>query len=119
MKALVRLVALIVLAGCALEVFFIARIALAATVAPQSTAFQRSEAYRIATQKVAKAVKKAVGCQGIMLMQLNGSGAGQSVPHLHFHILPRAGGLDMQMHGRTTVDPKDLIPVAEKIRAAL
>lgn len=51
MKALLRLVALVLLAGCALEVFFIARIALAATMDPQSTAFQRSEAWRIATQK--------------------------------------------------------------------
>jgi monofunctional biosynthetic peptidoglycan transglycosylase len=50
MKALARWIALLVLAGCALEVFFIARIALAATVAPQSTAFQRSEAWRIANQ---------------------------------------------------------------------
>jgi monofunctional biosynthetic peptidoglycan transglycosylase len=51
MKALLRLVALVVLAGCALEAFFIARIAFAATIDPQSTAFQRSEAYRIATHK--------------------------------------------------------------------
>ena len=51
MKALARWIALLVLAGCALELFFIARIALAATMDPRSTAFQRSEAYRIATQK--------------------------------------------------------------------
>jgi monofunctional glycosyltransferase len=51
MKALARWVALVVLAGCALEVFFIARIALAATVDPQSTTFQRSEAFRIARDK--------------------------------------------------------------------
>jgi monofunctional biosynthetic peptidoglycan transglycosylase len=51
MKPVFRLIALLVLAACALEVFFIARIALAATMDPQSTAFQRSEAWRIATQK--------------------------------------------------------------------
>jgi monofunctional biosynthetic peptidoglycan transglycosylase len=51
MKPLARWIALILLAGCALEVFFIARIAFAATVAPQSTAFQRSEAFRIARDK--------------------------------------------------------------------
>jgi monofunctional biosynthetic peptidoglycan transglycosylase len=51
MKALGRWIALLLLAGCALEVFFIARIALAATIAPQSTAFQRSEAWRIARDK--------------------------------------------------------------------
>jgi monofunctional biosynthetic peptidoglycan transglycosylase len=51
MKALGRWIVLILLAGCALEVFFIARIAFAATIAPESTAFQRSEAYRIAHTK--------------------------------------------------------------------
>jgi monofunctional glycosyltransferase len=51
MKALARWIALVVLAGCALEVFFIARIALAATIAPQSTTFQRSEAFRITREK--------------------------------------------------------------------
>ena len=51
MKALARWLALFLIAGCALEVFFIARIALAATIDPQSTAFQRSEAWRIATHK--------------------------------------------------------------------
>jgi histidine triad (HIT) family protein len=71
------------------------------------------------TRKVAAAVKKAFDVPGIMLVQLNGAAAGQSVPHLHFHILPRAEGLDMKMHGRAMVDPQTLAPIAEKIRAAL
>ncbi|HTP75667.1 MAG TPA: HIT family protein [Rhizomicrobium sp.] len=71
------------------------------------------------TQKVAAAVKKAFDAPGIMLVQLNGPEAGQSVPHLHFHILPRAHGLDMKMHGRAMADSKVLAPIAEKIRSAL
>jgi monofunctional biosynthetic peptidoglycan transglycosylase len=51
MKAIARWIALFLLAACALEAFFIARIALAATMDPQSTAFQRSEAFRIARAK--------------------------------------------------------------------
>ena len=51
MRALSRWLLLVVVAGLALEVFFLARIALAATIDPQSTAFQRSEAWRIATEK--------------------------------------------------------------------
>src|ERR1700754_1549352 len=40
------------------------------------------------TQKVARAVKKALDAPGIMLVQLNGAAAGQSVPHIHVHVLP-------------------------------
>ena len=72
-----------------------------------------------ATRKVAKAVKKALDCPGVMLMQLNGAAAGQSVFHAHFHILPRAAGLDLKLHGKPMVDAKTLEPVAAKIRAAL
>ena len=51
MKALFRWVALVIVAAAALQLFFLTRIALTATVDPQSTSFQRSEAWRIATQK--------------------------------------------------------------------
>ncbi|HEY0104713.1 MAG TPA: HIT domain-containing protein [Rhizomicrobium sp.] len=71
------------------------------------------------TQTVAAAVRKAFAAPGIMLVQLNGTAAGQSVPHLHFHILPRAHGLDLKLHGRAMMKPEALLPVAEKIRAAL
>ena len=71
------------------------------------------------TQKVARAVKKAFDAPGIMLVQLNGTAAGQSVPHIHVHVLPRQEGLDMKLHGRAMVDPKTLEPIAAKIRAAL
>ena len=52
------------------------------------------------TQMIARAVKKAFDAPGIMLVQLNGTAAGQSVPHFHFHVLPRQEGLDMKLHGR-------------------
>ena len=71
------------------------------------------------TQKVAAAVKRAFAAPGIMLVQLNGAAAGQSIPHLHFHVLPRTEGLDMKLHGRAMADTRTLSPIAEKIRAAL
>jgi monofunctional biosynthetic peptidoglycan transglycosylase len=51
MKAVLRWIALVLVAAAALEFFFIARVALSATVDPESTTFQRSEAWRIATHK--------------------------------------------------------------------
>jgi monofunctional biosynthetic peptidoglycan transglycosylase len=48
MKAIFRLLALVLLAALALQLYFVARIALMAVLDPESTAFQRSEAYQIA-----------------------------------------------------------------------
>ena len=70
------------------------------------------------TKRVAEAVKDAMECPGVMLAQLNGKPAGQSVPHIHFHILPRSQA-NFSLHGRTMVDPRTLEPIAAKIRAAL
>lgn len=51
MKGLLRWLLLLVLAGLALQLFFVLRIALAVVVDPQSTTFQRSEAWRIAVER--------------------------------------------------------------------
>lgn len=71
------------------------------------------------TQKIAKAVKKALNAPGIMLVMLNGAPAGQSIFHIHFHVIPRAHGVDLGLHARAMVDPRTLEPIAAKIRAAL
>src|ERR1700712_375709 len=60
------------------------------------------------TQKVANAVKKALDVPGIMLAQLNGAAAGQSVFHVHFHIIPRHADVDMHLHARDMVAAKIL-----------
>jgi histidine triad (HIT) family protein len=71
------------------------------------------------TQKVAKAVRKGLDAPGIMIFQLNGKAAGQSVPHVHFHIVPRSKGIDLKLHARGMEPPDKLKAIAEKIRAAL
>lgn len=43
----------------------------------------------VLAKKVAAAMKEQLGCDGINLLQNNGEAAGQSVFHLHFHIIPR------------------------------
>ncbi len=40
-------------------------------------------------QKIAKAVKKTTGCDGVNILQNNGEAAGQTVFHFHIHIIPR------------------------------
>ena len=72
-----------------------------------------------ATQTVAGAVKAAFEAPGVMILQLNGAAAGQTVFHLHFHIIPRAEGIDMKLHAREMADPERLAEHAEMIKAAL
>lgn len=46
-------------------------------------------AYTInAVQKVARGMKTALQLDGLVLMQLSGEAAGQTVPHVHFHLIP-------------------------------
>jgi histidine triad (HIT) family protein len=71
------------------------------------------------TQNVAKAVKKGLNTPGIMIAQLNGAPAGQSVFHVHFHIIPRSAGADFRLHARQMEDFDKLRGFAEKIKAAL
>ena len=70
-------------------------------------------------QKVGVAVKRAFDVPGIMLAQLNGKAAGQTVFHLHFHILPRAGGVDLKMHAGAMADFAELEVHAQRIKSAL
>ena len=71
------------------------------------------------TQKVAKAVDKALKPGGILLKQYNRAAAGQSVFHIHFHIVPRYEGVPLAPHGKVMVQAAVLEPIAAKIRSAL
>jgi histidine triad (HIT) family protein len=73
----------------------------------------------LTTQRVARAVQRAFDAPGILIAQLNGSAAGQSVFHLHFHVVPRHAGLDLRFHARDMADPKILAEHADRVRAAL
>ena len=70
-------------------------------------------------QRVAKAADKALAPDGILIKQYNRAAAGQSVFHIHFHIVPRWEGLAVAPHGTAMVDAARLEPIAAKIRSAL
>jgi histidine triad (HIT) family protein len=70
-------------------------------------------------QNVAKAVDKALEPDGILLKQYNRAAAGQSVFHVHFHIVPRWEGVPLAPHGKVMVEAARLEPIAAKIRSEL
>ncbi len=70
-------------------------------------------------QTVARAVDRALAPDGILLKQYNREAAGQSVFHVHFHVLPRWEGVALAPHGKVMVEAAKLEPVAAKIRSAL
>ena len=68
-----------------------------------------------ATQKIARSIKKVYSPSGVMILQLNGAEAGQSVFHLHFHIIQRSEGLNYKFHASEPRDFKELQKEADKI----
>jgi histidine triad (HIT) family protein len=70
-------------------------------------------------QIVARAVKAAMGADGITIQQFNEPAGGQVVFHIHFHVIPRWNGQPMRPHSAEMADGETLKANAEKIRAAL
>lgn len=70
--------------------------------------------------KITPAVEKALSPDGIQIIQYNGAPAGQTVFHLHVHIIPRFEGDDMRAHASGQMaDMGELGALAERIKAAL
>jgi histidine triad (HIT) family protein len=71
-------------------------------------------------QKVAKAAVTALKPHGINLLQSNGPGAGQTVPHLHIHILPRLAGDRVVLNTESKPgDMKAIEAIYKSLKAAL
>lgn len=73
-----------------------------------------------ALQRTARAVEKALRPDGLSVMQFNGAAGGQTVFHLHFHIVPRWEERPMKGHGHAPMaDAAVLKALAERIAAEL
>ncbi|GJE57984.1 HIT family protein [Methylobacterium trifolii] len=70
-------------------------------------------------QRVARAVKAAFSADGLTIFQYNEPAGGQTVFHLHVHILPRHEGVPLKRHEGGMADDAVLAEQAGRIRAAL
>ena len=70
-------------------------------------------------QKVAKAAVAATGADGFQIRQYNEPAGGQTVFHLHFHILPMKEGVPLKPHSGKMADHSVLAEQAKSIRAKL
>jgi histidine triad (HIT) family protein len=84
-------------------------------IAPEDLA-----AVTAAVQRTARAVARALSPEGFSIMQFNGEAGGQTVFHLHFHIIPRWADRPMKGHGHAPMaDAETLKALATRIAAAL
>jgi histidine triad (HIT) family protein len=70
-------------------------------------------------QKLAPKIKEVMGAEGVLIQQFNSTAAGQTVFHLHVHILPRKEGESLKPHAGKMEDQAKLAATAEKIRKKL
>ena len=72
-------------------------------------------------RQVAGALTRGLGAQGINVTQANGACAGQVVPHIHFHVIPRFAedGHTWNWNAKTYRSPEEMNSFADKVRSSL
>jgi histidine triad (HIT) family protein len=71
-------------------------------------------------QRIARAVMRELRPAGVNLLQANGAAAGQSVPHLHIHIMPRRAGDNVMFNWESRPGERaEIEAVYKRLKAAL
>jgi len=70
-------------------------------------------------QRIARAVKEAFAADGVTVVQFNELASGQTVFHLHFHVIPRIEGTPLKPHTGAMEESDVLAANAEKVRKVL
>ncbi len=72
----------------------------------------------LGVQRIARAIRSALKPDGLIVTQFNGAAAGQTVFHLHFHIIPRWTNETLAAHGGTGSANQDELKTLAKLIAA-
>jgi histidine triad (HIT) family protein len=73
----------------------------------------------VTVQRVSRAMVSAFKPDGLAIMQFNGSASGQTVFHLHVHLIPRWAGQPLGLHAQKMADAGDLAARAKAIAVAI
>lgn len=74
----------------------------------------------LGVQRITRAVRAALNPDGVMVAQFNGTASGQTVFHLHFHVIPRWAGAPLRPHGEGGMaDMAELAALAHQIAAKI
>lgn len=76
-------------------------------------------AVALATQKVAQAINQELQPDGIQVAQFNGAAAGQTVFHLHMHVIPRYSDKDLAAHAGGKAEAAELAALAQRLAERL
>ena len=71
------------------------------------------------TKKVAHGIQASLNPTGLIITQLNGTDAGQTVFHYHMHIIPVYEKMPLRMHGKEIEDSEALAKTAKIIKQAV
>jgi len=71
------------------------------------------------TQKIARTAVAVFAADGLTIIQFNEPAGGQTVFHLHVHVIPRKNGVPLRPHGSYKEEPAVLSAQAMKLAAAL
>ena len=70
--------------------------------------------------RICRALKTVTGCESYNILQNNGTDAGQEVPHVHFHVIPRFADTGLGIGWKAgSLDAPDAEILLRKLHAAL